>query len=114
MKEILASLRGGWCGNKLHGRDAADPDILVKPSMCGLLAKQAIKMANTCFIAICPGLSRLVGNLECDYSLVQDVDTREFPIGLGVVLDFAHEVIVVDNKDNSSNTNDSDDKELAN
>jgi hypothetical protein len=66
-----------------------------------LLAEHAVKMANDRFIAMCPGLSGFIGILECDWSLVEDVDTRDFPIDL-VVLDLAHEVIDVDDDDDSS------------
>ena len=109
MRETVADLRDGWYGNahKLSAEDALDPDILVKPSDCGLLAEHAVKMANDRFIAMCPGLSGCIGNLECDWSLVEDVDTREFPIDL-VVLDLAHEVINVgEDDDDSSDDNDS-------
>jgi transposase/ribosomal protein L30E len=109
MKETVADLRDGWYGNKhkLSAQDAADPDIFVEPSDCGKLAEHAIKMANKRFIAMCPGLSGMIGNLECDYSLVEAVGTREFPIGL-VVLDLAREVIVVNDDDDSSDDSDGD------
>jgi hypothetical protein len=88
MRETVADLRDGWYGNahRLSMEDAADPDILVKPSDCGLLAEHAVKMANDRFIAMCPGLSGFIGILECDW----------------VVLDLAHEVIDVVNDDDSS------------
>jgi hypothetical protein len=56
---------------------------------------------------MCPSLSGLIGTLECDWSLVEDVNTRDFPIDL-VVLDLAHKVIDVDN--NSSNGSSSGDE----
>ena len=116
MKETVADLRDGWYGNahKLSAEDATDPDILVKPSDCGKLAEHAIKMANQRFIGMCPGLSGTIGNLECDYFLVEAVDTREFPIDL-VVLDLVNEVIVIEDeeKDDSSDDSDSDVEEVA-
>jgi hypothetical protein len=66
-----------------------------------LLAEHAVKMADSRFIAMCPGLSGSIGTLECDWSLVEDVNSRDFPINL-VVLDLAHEVINVDDDDNDS------------
>jgi hypothetical protein len=108
MKETVADLQDGWYGNahKLSAEDAVDPGILVKPSDCGLLAEHAVKMANDRFIAMCPGLSGPIGDLECDWSLVEDVDTREFPIDL-VVVNLAHEVIDVDDDNDSSDDSNS-------
>ena len=78
----------------------------VEPSTCRKLAKHAIQRANQRFIAKCLDLSGMIGNLECNYSLVEAVDTREFPIDL-VVLDLGHEVInVKDEQDNNSGSND--------
>jgi hypothetical protein len=47
----------------------------------------------------------MIWNLECNFSLVEAVDTREFPIDL-VVLDLALEVIIIKDKDVSSDSND--------
>ncbi len=65
MKQTIVNLRDGQYGNKhkLSAIAAADPNILVKPSGCGLLAEHAIKMAKSQFIAMCPDLSRLIGTL---------------------------------------------------
>jgi hypothetical protein len=64
---------------------------------------------------MCPGLSGVIGNLDCDWSVVEDIyTTREFPIDL-VVLELVHEVIDVDDDDNgSSNDSDSTDEEPTN
>jgi hypothetical protein len=70
MRETVAGLQDGWYGNahKLSAEDAVDPNILVKSSDCGLLAEHAVKMANDQFIAMCPGLSGCIGNLQCNWS----------------------------------------------
>jgi hypothetical protein len=95
--------------NKQSAINAAEPDILMRPSDCRLLAEHAIKMANSWFIAMCPGPRELMGTPECNCSLVEDINTREFLIDL-VIFDLAHEIIYVVNDDDSSDDSDSSNK----
>jgi hypothetical protein len=51
-----------------------------------------------------PGLSRMLGNLKVNHSLIEAVDIREFPIDLLLVLDLVHKAIIIDDEDDIATT----------
>lgn len=98
MKQTVADLREGWYGNRhmLSEEEAADPMNVIKPVDCEALVRHSIKMANTRFIPMCPGLSGTIGNLVVtphDFDL--PADQANYPIDM-VVMNMANDGSAVD------------------